>query len=121
MRSRLLELGCKPLVSLQRLEGTQVRTAGLFKFLQKPPSARGFAFVVVEDGTQLAQLIVTPQLWERCGRTVQTAQVLVVEGVVERAGTLLALKVERLWGLPLEATPTPIQQAAPLPTLEVGS
>jgi len=121
MRSRLLELGCKPLVSLQRLEGTQVRTAGLFKFLQKPESAQGFAFVVVEDGTQLAQLIVTPQLWERCGRTVQTAQVLVVEGVVERAGTLLALKVERLWGLPLETTPTPIQQAAPLPTLEVGS
>lgn len=115
MRSRLLELGCKPLVSLQRREGGPVHTAGLFKFLQKPPSARGFAFVVVEDGAQLAQLILAPRLWERYARTVQSAPVLVVEGWVQPAGGLLAIQVARLWGLPLESTAVSSHPAAPDP------
>lgn len=114
MRSRLLELGCKPLAALQGLAGCSVRTAGLRKFLQKPPSASGFAFVVIEDGPQLAQLIVAPALWERHARLLQTAPVLVVEGVVERVGPLLTLKVQRLWGQALQwIAPVPEMARAP--------
>lgn len=102
LRSRLLELGCRPLAALQGFEGSFVRTAGLRKFIQKPSSANGFAFVVIEDGPRLAQLIVAPALWERQARLLQTVPVLVVEGVVERAGHLLTLKAQRLWGLALE-------------------
>lgn len=101
MRSRLLELGCKPLITLHSLAGQQVRTAGLRKFVQKPPTANGFAFVVIEDGPQLAQLILSPSLWERYGRLLQTDGVLLVEGLVEQVGNLITLKAQAVWGLPL--------------------
>lgn len=75
------------------------RVAGLVIAKQRPPTAGGFAFYVIEDGPVRAQLIISPQIWERQRVLLRDARVLVADVVVEMGGMQPSLKVERLMGL----------------------
>lgn len=96
MRHRLLGLGATP---LQRLRDGAVRTAGLVVSKQKPPTARGYAFFVLEDGPHRLQLVIEPELWERERETLRDAPVLLAEGDLYREGRALCLRANRVWGL----------------------
>lgn len=100
MRSQLRELGCVPLAGLRRRpHRTTVRTAGLVVSRQKPPTAKGFAFYVLEDGPVRAQLIIPPDLWDSNRELVRDAPVLVADAVVEATGYQVTLKATTLAGL----------------------
>lgn len=91
IRRELLDLGATPMA---RLKGGYVITAGLVVARQKPPTAQGFAFFVLEDGTHRVQVVISPDLWEQHRKALRDAAVLVVEGLLEfegRAWTLRAL------------------------------
>ena len=60
-RNELLELGATP---MERLRHGFVRTAGLVVAKQKPPTAKGFAFYLLEDNTERLQLVISPDLWQ---------------------------------------------------------
>ena len=77
-----------------------MRTAGLVVGRQKPATAKGFAFFVIEDGPVRAQLILNPKLWEENRVLLRDASVLVVEGTVEETASQLAIKPELVLGLP---------------------
>jgi error-prone DNA polymerase len=101
MRGQLRELGCVSLASLRRRpRHSVVRTAGLVVSRQKPPTAKGFAFYVLEDGPVRAQLIIPPDLWESHRVTVRDAAILVADAVVEDTGYQVTLKASTLAGLP---------------------
>ncbi len=53
---------------------------------QKPPTAQGFAFFVLEDGPNRVQVVISPDLWERHREALRDASVLVVEGLLEAEG-----------------------------------
>jgi error-prone DNA polymerase len=72
------------------------RVAGLVISKQKPPTAGGFAFYVIEDGPVRAQLIISPQIWERQRVLLRDAKILIADVVVEMGGAQPSLKVERL-------------------------
>ncbi len=76
-----------------------VRTAGLVVSRQKPPTARGFAFFVLEDGEHRVQLIISPDLWEEERETFRDAPVLLAEGQLYKEGMALCLKAAKVWGL----------------------
>lgn len=100
-RDQLRELGCRPLGGLRRApRKVRVRTAGLVVGKQRPPTAKGFAFFVLEDGPVRAQLIISPDLWEEQRVLLRDASVLVVDGVVEDTGHQLTLKAVRIAALP---------------------
>ena len=66
---------------------------------QKPPTAKGFAFYMLEDGAVRAQLIIPPALWTAERVVLRDAAVLLVEADATRAGVNLSLRAQRLWGL----------------------
>lgn len=93
LRSQLRDLGATPLA----LAGNgRVRTAGLVVGVQKPPTAGGVAFVMLEDGERLAQLVVQPELWQQEYRTLRDSRLLVVEGQARVAGQTLSITAEAL-------------------------
>ena len=91
LRSQLRELGAVPL-SLVRTGRT--RTAGLVVGVQKPPTAGGVAFIMLEDGERLAQLIVRPELWQQEYRTLRDSKLLLVEGQARASGLTLSITAE---------------------------
>ncbi|MCW5820474.1 MAG: DNA polymerase III subunit alpha [Trueperaceae bacterium] len=101
MRGQLRELGCVSLATLRReRRHATVRTAGLVVSRQKPPTAKGFAFYVLEDGPVRAQLIIPPDLWESHRVMVRDAAILVADAVVEDTGYQVTLKASTLASLP---------------------
>ncbi|GAA5502379.1 error-prone DNA polymerase [Deinococcus xinjiangensis] len=98
-RSRLRDLGCTALTGLKH--GEVVWAAGLIVAKQRPPTAKGFAFFVLEDATGRVQAIISPDLWEANRVLLRDARALIVQGVVNRAGRAVTVKVLRLTELSL--------------------
>ena len=98
-RAHLRDLGCVPMTGLKH--GDPVWIAGSIVSRQKPPTARGFAFFVLQDGSERVQIIISPDLWEAHRQLLRDAGALIVFGPVTRQGRAVTLKVERLMDLPL--------------------
>ncbi|MDX3797100.1 error-prone DNA polymerase [Streptomyces acidiscabies] len=79
---------------------TPVRLGGLAKYLQRPPTANGMAFGVLEDETAMINLVLTPPVWDRYGRTLLEAPAVLLEGHVERAYDAINVLVHRVEELP---------------------
>ncbi|MBB6018569.1 DNA polymerase III subunit alpha [Deinococcus radiopugnans] len=98
-RARLRDLGCVPLSGLRHGQG--VWTAGLIVIRQRPPTARGFAFFVLEDASARIQAVISPALWEAHRALLRDARALIVQGEAAVHGRAVTLKVQRLSELPL--------------------
>ncbi|WP_189011469.1 OB-fold nucleic acid binding domain-containing protein [Deinococcus malanensis] len=68
---------------------------------QRLPTAKGFAFYVMEDRTARVQAIISPDLWEAHRVLLRDARALIVQGQVTRLGRAVTVKVQRLSELPL--------------------
>lgn len=100
VRDQLHELAAITLWQVRRLRRKdRCRTAGLIVSRQRPGTAKGFAFFVIEDGATRAQVIISPDLWDAHRVLLRDTSILVVDGVVEDTGYQLTLKAERLAGL----------------------
>lgn len=93
-RTRLRELGCVPLSTLRH--GETRWTAGVIVSRQRPPTAKGFAFYVLEDGPCRVQAIINPDLWEAHRALLRDARALIIWGEVTRHGQAVTVKVARL-------------------------
>ncbi len=98
-RARLRDLGCQALAGLRH--GETVWAAGVIVARQRPPTAKGFAFYVLEDATARVQAIISPDLWEANRVLLRDARALIVQGQVTRTGRAVTVKVQRLSELPL--------------------
>ncbi|WP_350245454.1 DNA polymerase III subunit alpha [Deinococcus sonorensis] len=93
-RLHLRALGCTPLARLRH--GDQVWTAGTIVARQRPPTARGFAFYVLQDGPERVQVIISPDLWEAHRQLLRDASMLLVYGQVTRQGRAVTLRADQL-------------------------
>ncbi|MGA7885846.1 MAG: error-prone DNA polymerase [Acidobacteriaceae bacterium] len=82
-----------------RRDGEYVRTAGCVIARQRPGTAKGFVFLSMEDETGIANIIVTPDLYERERITVTRSRFLLVEGPLQNQDNVIHVKAVRL--LPL--------------------
>ncbi len=88
MRSRLPDVW-RAADLKQARDGQRVRVAGQVICRQRPGTAKGVCFVSLEDETGIANVIISPGLFERERLTVATEPFLVIEGVVQpREGTI---------------------------------
>jgi error-prone DNA polymerase len=81
-----------------------VHVAGLVVARQRPGTANGVCFLLLEDETGTVNVIVPPKVYERDRLTVRTEPLVVIEGVLERfasAGGAINILVRRL--APLDA------------------
>jgi error-prone DNA polymerase len=83
----------------ERCDGEYVRTAGCVIARQRPGTAKGFVFLSMEDETGIANIIVTPDLYERERITVTRSRFLLVEGPLQHQDNVIHVKAARL--LPL--------------------
>ena len=71
------------------LNGVHVRTAGMVVCRQRPGTAKGFVFLLVEDETGLTNVVIRPDLYEARRSVVRGEPYVVVEGTLEvRSGTI---------------------------------
>jgi error-prone DNA polymerase len=82
-----------------RQNGEFVRTAGCVIARQRPGTAKGFIFLSMEDETGIANVIVTPDLYERQRVLVTRSKFLLVEGALQNQDGVIHVKATRL--LPL--------------------
>ncbi len=65
---------------------------------QRPRTAKGMVFVLLEDESGLLDLVVRPDVYARVRVTLRDQPLVVVEGLVQRAGTVanvLAIRLRR--------------------------
>lgn len=84
MRARLHE-GIVPTRMVETLDNDSViEVAGLVVCRQRPGTAKGFVFMVIEDEYGLVNVVVKPPLYERERAVVRAEPFLVVKGSVQR-------------------------------------
>jgi error-prone DNA polymerase len=72
-------------LDLERLaHGTRVKVAGLVVARQRPGTAGGIVFVLLEDEHGTINLIIPSQIYDRHRLTVRTEPLMIVEGKLER-------------------------------------
>lgn len=79
-----------------RRNGEYVRTAGCVIARQRPGTAKGFVFISMEDETGIANIIVTPDLFERERLTVTRSKFLLAEGPLQNVDGVIHVKATRL-------------------------
>src|SRR5262249_9125698 len=75
--------------------GRRLKVAGLVLVRQRPGSAKGVVFITLEDEHGVANLIVTPPVFERCRKAILGARLLLPDGGLERLGELSPLLAAR--------------------------
>jgi error-prone DNA polymerase len=70
-------------------DGIRIRTAGLVVCRQRPGTAKGFVFLLLEDETGVVNIVIRPDLYEAKRSTIRGESYLCVEGTVQlHSGTL---------------------------------
>jgi error-prone DNA polymerase len=87
-----------------------VRVAGIVLMRQRPGTAKGIAFVTLEDETGTANLIIRQDVWQKFYRVARTATALVAHGRLQRQSQVIHVLVskledlsEKLRGLPVRS------------------
>ena len=82
-----------------RRDGEFVRVAGCIIARQRPGTAKGFIFISTEDETGIANVIVTPDLYDRDRLVVTRSKFLLVEGPLQNQDDVIHVKAMRLTAL----------------------
>lgn len=79
--------------------GEFVMTAGCVIARQRPGTAKGFIFISMEDETGIANVIVTPDLYDHDRLVVTRSKFLLVEGPLQNQDNVIHVKATRLRAL----------------------
>jgi error-prone DNA polymerase len=80
-------------------DGQYVRSAGCVIARQRPGTAKGFIFISMEDETGIANVIVTPDLYERERVVVTRSKFILVEGALQNQDGVIHIKAKRIENL----------------------
>jgi error-prone DNA polymerase len=80
-------------------DGEYVRVAGCVIARQRPGTAKGFIFISMEDETGIANIIVTPDLYDQDRLVVTRSKFLLVEGTLQNQDNVIHVKATRLTAL----------------------
>jgi error-prone DNA polymerase len=84
-------------------DGDYVRTAGFIIARQRPGTAKGFIFLSIEDETGIANVIITPNLYERERLIVTRAKFVLVEGMLQNTDGVVHVKAKSVKALSTKA------------------
>ena len=97
---RRAELKKRNVLSAKELQnykdGQFVRAAGCVIARQRPGTAKGFIFLSMEDETGIANVIVTPDLYERERVVVTRSKFVLVEGGLQNQDGVIHIKARRI-------------------------
>ena len=92
LRPRLRSYVC-PSDKLKALrDGVSVCVAGLAVCLQRPPTAKGVAFLVLEDECGMMNVVIMPATYERYRKVFKLSRFVYVRGIVQRRDGIIHVK-----------------------------
>jgi error-prone DNA polymerase len=89
-------------LSQKHRSNSPVRIAGCVIARQRPGTAKGFVFLSLEDETGIANVILTPDVFERDRMIVTRSRFLLIEGTLQNQDGVIHVKAQRV--LPLDIT-----------------
>jgi len=84
--------------------GMWVRVAGWVIVRQRPGTAKGFVFLSLEDETGIANVIVTPQIFEQNRLALVNYPFLLIEGALQHQDNVVSVKARRVEPLNIAIT-----------------
>ncbi|HXZ88631.1 MAG TPA: OB-fold nucleic acid binding domain-containing protein, partial [Candidatus Binataceae bacterium] len=82
-------------------DASWTKAAGVVIVRQRPGTARGFLFLTLEDETGIANAIVTPDIFQANRTLLHRAQILVVEGRLQKQDGVIHVRARRFMELKL--------------------
>lgn len=79
--------------------GRRVAAAGMCIVRQRPPTARGFGFLTLEDEQGFTNVIVPPDAYDTYRDLLLTSTGLIVEGIVQRQDGAISLRADKIRSL----------------------
>jgi len=76
-----------------------VSVAGLSVIRQRPGTAKGMCFIMLEDETGSVNLVIKPDIFEKFSRDIIMSTSLIASGSLDRVGEVVYVTVENLRGL----------------------
>jgi error-prone DNA polymerase len=99
-REELNKLGVKCAVDLREIpNGRWVRVAGWVIVRQRPGTAKGFMFLSMEDETGIANIIVTPDIFDRNRLVLVDQPLLLIDGPLQNQDNVIHVRARRIQGL----------------------
>ena len=83
----------------RKRNGEKVRVAGLVVVRQRPPTAKGFVFITMDNEEGLMNVIVRPDVYERYYRVLRNCFLLIVEGTIQKQQGILNLLAQGAVGI----------------------
>jgi error-prone DNA polymerase len=94
-RAELNKLGVCRAVDMQQLrDGSLISVAGWVIVRQRPGTAKGFVFLTLEDETGVANIIITPQLFDRYRLVVVDHPFLLISGKLQNQDNVFSVKAK---------------------------
>jgi len=99
-RSEMQHMGVQSASELQKLpNGKRLKIAGNIICRQRPGTAHGFVFLSLEDETGVANVIITPDLFEKNRLLLVREPFLLIKGTLQHLDNVISVKAERLQSL----------------------
>jgi error-prone DNA polymerase len=99
-REELNKLGIKRAIDLRQIRnGVWVRVAGWVIVRQRPGTAKGFLFLSMEDETGIANVIVTPDIFDQNRAVLVSQPLLLIEGPLQNQDNVIHVRARRIQAL----------------------
>jgi error-prone DNA polymerase len=99
-RAELTELGASRAIDLHLLrDGSAVKVGGWVIVRQRPGTAKGFVFLTMEDETGVANIIITPQLFDKYRLVVVNEPFLLISGTLQNQDNVISVKAKTIRAL----------------------
>jgi error-prone DNA polymerase len=96
-RTELNKLGVSRAIDIRDMKnGCAVRVAGWIIVRQRPGTAKGFMFLSMEDETGVANVIVTPRLFDKYRHVLVDHPFLLIEGILQHQDNAISVKAKRV-------------------------
>ena len=106
-RAELNKLGVCRAIDMQSLpDGSLINVAGWVIVRQRPGTAKGFVFLTMEDETGVANVIITPQLFDKYRLVVVDHPFLMVSGKLQNQDNVFSVKARRIQALSFKTAMT---------------
>jgi error-prone DNA polymerase len=107
-REELNKLGALRAIDIRSLRnGRSVRVAGWVIVRQRPGTAKGFMFLTLEDETGVANVIITPRLFDKNRLVLVDHPFLLIEGTLQNQDNVISVKAKRVRPLSFKVAAAP--------------
>jgi len=107
-RAELDKLGvCRAIDLQQQRDGSLISVAGWVIVRQRPGTAKGFVFLTLEDETGVANVIITPQLFDKYRLVLVDHPFLLITGKLQNQDRVFSVKAKSVRALSFKVAAAP--------------